>query len=70
MAIPGQKEVWKNGDKCPDGSEGMLQVFVNDVKMDDWSRYIPQDGDQIRIVFGPEEEAGQAAGTVEAATQG
>ncbi len=56
LQLPGQREVWKNGDECPDGTKGVLQVFVNGVKMDDWSRYIPQDGDQIRIVFGPEEE--------------
>ena len=56
LQIPGQRDVWKNGDECPDGTAGVLQVFVNTVKMDDWSRYIPQDGDQIRIVFGPEEE--------------
>ena len=56
LQLPGEREVWKNGDECPDGSEGVLQVFVNGVKMDNWSRYIPQDGDQIRIVFGPEEE--------------
>ncbi|MEE8369156.1 MAG: cupredoxin domain-containing protein, partial [Dehalococcoidia bacterium] len=30
------------------------QVFVNGQAMDNWSRYIPQDGDAIRIVFGPE----------------
>jgi plastocyanin len=56
LQIPGQREVWKNGDECPDGTEGVLQVFVNTVKMDNWRRYIPQDGDQIRIVFGPEEQ--------------
>jgi plastocyanin len=56
LQLPGQREVWKNGDECPDGTEGVLQVFVNGVKMDKWNRYIPQDGDQIRIVFGPEEE--------------
>jgi plastocyanin len=56
LQLPGEREVWKNGDGCPDGTEGVLQVFVNTVKMDDWSRYIPQDGDHIRIVFGPEEE--------------
>jgi hypothetical protein len=58
LQVPGQSEVWKNGDECPDGTQGVLQVFVNDKKMDDWSGYIPQDGDQIRIVFGPEEGAG------------
>ncbi len=56
LQIPGQREVWKNGDECPDGTQGVLQVFVNGVKMNNWSRYIPQDGDQIRILFGPEEE--------------
>ena len=55
LQIPGQREVWKNGDECPDGTEGVLQVFVNDQRLDNWKRYIPQDGDQIRIVFGPEE---------------
>jgi plastocyanin len=55
LQIPGQREVWKNGDECPDGTEGVLQVFVNDQRLGNWKRYIPQDGDQIRIVFGPEE---------------
>jgi hypothetical protein len=61
MQIPGQTDVWKNGDKCPDGTAGVLQVFVNGKKMSDWSRYIPQDGDQIRIVFGAEETASPTA---------
>ncbi len=57
MHMPGtpKDEVYKNGDECPDGTEGVLQVFVNDQRMDNWKRYIPQDGDQVRIVFGPEE---------------
>ncbi len=55
---PGSREEFKNGDECPDGSEGFLQVFVNGQNLDDWSRYIPQDGDRVRIVFGPEAEAG------------
>ena len=37
------------------GQEGDLQVFVNSAKLDDWSRYIPHDGDRIRIIFGPEQ---------------
>jgi plastocyanin len=57
MRMPGDRREFKNGDLCDDGSEAVLQVFVNGQKMSDWSRYIPQDGDQIRIVFGPEEEA-------------
>ena len=57
MRIPGQKRTFKNGDKCDDGSEGVLQVFVNGEQMSNWSRYIPQNADRIRIVFGPKEEA-------------
>lgn len=57
MRMPGkpnnEENVWKNGEECSDGSEGVLQVFVNGEKMDDWSRYIPHDGDRVRIVFGP-----------------
>lgn len=54
MRMPGKRETFKNGDTCEDGSEGVLQVFVNDEKLDDWSRYIPQDGDHVQIEFGPE----------------
>jgi len=57
LQLPGQRDVWKNGDECPDGTQGVLQVFVNGEQMDDWSRYIPQNGSQGRIVFGPEGEA-------------
>ncbi len=51
---------WENGDLCPDGTAGKLQVFVTpastgvEKKLDDVTRYIPQDGDRIRIIFGPE----------------
>jgi plastocyanin len=57
MQMPGtpKDQVYKNGEKSKDGCEGVLQVFVNGQKMDNWSRYIPQDGDRVRIVFGPEE---------------
>jgi len=65
LQLPGQRDVWKNGDECPDGTQGVLQVFVNGEQMDDWSRYIPQDGDQVSIVFGPEEEAEEPEATEE-----
>ncbi len=55
MRMPGDRRTLRNGDLCPDGTEGVLQVFVNGDRLDDWSRYIPQDGDRIRIVFGPPE---------------
>jgi plastocyanin len=57
MQIPGSRETFKNGDQCPDGTEGTLQVFVNGVLEEDFPRYIPKDGDRIRIVFGAEESA-------------
>lgn len=53
---PGFTTTWKNGDKCDDGTEGTLQVFLNGEKLNDFLRYIPKDGDRIRIVFGPLEE--------------
>ena len=57
MRMPGSRETLRNGDECPDGTEGVLRMFVNGAKMDNWSDYIPQDGDRIRIEFGPEAEA-------------
>jgi plastocyanin len=56
MRLPGSREEYKNGDKCDDGSEAVLQVFVNDEKLDNWSRYLPKDGDRVRIIFGPEQD--------------
>ena len=81
MRMPGSREEYKNGDTCDDGSEAVLQVFVIpaddptgvEKKLDDWSRYIPQDGDQVRIEFGPEEEAEatpQAEGTATPQAEG
>ncbi len=57
---PGFTTTYHNGDTCgtstPDaGKQGVLQVFVNSTKLNDWSRYIPHDGDQIKLVFGPAE---------------
>lgn len=53
LRMPGSRDEYKNGDECPDGSEGVVQVEANDQPLEDWTRYIPQDGDRIRIVFGP-----------------
>jgi len=52
MRMPGRDQVYRNGDRCPDGAEGVLQVFVNGERLDDWSDYVPQDGDRIGIEFG------------------
>lgn len=71
LQVPGQRKVWKNGDECPDGTQGTLRVSVNGTEMEDWSRYIPQDGDQISIEFGPEEEAEETGEPAEpVATEG
>ncbi len=58
MREPGTSVTHHNNDTCPEGTpdagkQGVLQVFVNSAKLDNWSRYIPHDGDQIKIVFGP-----------------
>ena len=67
MRIPGTRDEYKSGDTCDDGSDAFLQVFANGVKLDDWSGYVPEDGDQVRIIFGPEQETdeiGEADRTV------
>ena len=61
IRLPGLSVTWKNGDECPEGTpdagqEGEVQVFVNSEKLSDWSRYIPKDGDVIRLIFGPAED--------------
>ncbi len=57
LRMPGDRTEYKNGDTCPDGSEATVRVTVNGQELEDWSRYIPQDGDQVRIEFGTGEEA-------------
>jgi hypothetical protein len=54
MRMPGSREEYKNGDECPEGSEAVLQVFVNGERLEDWSGYIPRDGDRVQIEFGEE----------------
>lgn len=61
IRLPGLSKTWENGETCPDGTpdagkEGAVQVFVNGKKLDDWTRYIPHDGDRIQLIFGPEQE--------------
>ncbi|MBI2913559.1 MAG: cupredoxin domain-containing protein [Chloroflexi bacterium] len=57
LRLPGSRKEYKNGDQCPDGRPGIVQIFVNGERMADFSRYIPRDGDRVRMVFGPEEQA-------------
>jgi hypothetical protein len=66
--IPGSSKTYTNGDTCPDGKPGELQVYVTRagataeerLQGRDLTRFIPHDGDRIRIVFGPPEEIIQA----------
>jgi hypothetical protein len=60
IRLPGTTRTWQNGDECPagtpfEGEPGVVSVSVNGEQLSDWSGYIPQDGDSVRIVFGPEE---------------
>lgn len=60
VRLPGDEVTYRNGDECDDGSEGILQVFVTpaatgiEEELEDWSEYIPQDGDLVVIYFGPD----------------
>jgi len=56
VRLPGSSETYENGDECPDGTIGLVQVFVNGNLETDYEEYIPQDGDSIVIVFGPDRE--------------
>jgi plastocyanin len=56
IRMPGSSVTYKNGDECPDGSVGEVQVFVNSQKLNDWERYIPKDGDRVRMEFGPPQD--------------
>ncbi len=56
VRMPGSADTYKNGDECPDGTIGEVQVFANGAKIEDYKSYIPKDGDLVRIVFGPAEE--------------
>ncbi len=56
IRMPGSSVTYKNGDECSDGTTGELQVFVNSQKLNDWERYIPKDGDRIRLEFGPPQD--------------
>ncbi len=56
VRMPGSATTHKNGEECPDGTIGEVQVFVSGDKLHDYKSYLPKDGDRVRIVFGPPEE--------------
>ena len=57
VRMPGSADTYENGDECPDGTIGTVLVFVGGERLGDYVDYIPQDGDRIAIVFGPERSA-------------
>ncbi len=59
VRLPGSPTTYANGDECPDGEVGEVQVFVNGERVAEYEDYIPQDGDRIAIVFGPERDFGR-----------
>lgn len=61
VRLPGSDHTYKNGDVCPEGfpeagATGEVQVFNNGEKVNDYTHFIPHDGDVVRIVFGPPDE--------------
>ncbi len=62
--IPGSDKTFRNGNLCPDGEPGELQVFAvragesaeQRLEGEALLQYIPHDGDRIRIAFGPPDE--------------
>ncbi|MBI1969159.1 hypothetical protein HYS48_00565 [Candidatus Woesearchaeota archaeon] len=41
-----------NGDACPEGNIGTLQMWVNGIENDEFEQFVWKDGDQIKIIFG------------------
>jgi hypothetical protein len=60
VRLPGDETTYQNGDECPGLGEGIVQVFVTSAatgteeELEDWSEYIPQDGDIVVVYFGPD----------------
>lgn len=52
LRVPGSSDTYTNGDTCPNGLAGFLQLTANGEPIDDVTRFIPQDGDTIVISFG------------------
>lgn len=54
LRVPGSIDTYTEGDLCPDGSPGELQVTVNGDLQPRFPDYVPQDGDRIVVRFGSE----------------
>lgn len=45
-------QVYRNGDRCPDGTVGNVRLLVNGQPNRTYERYVPSDGDTIVVQFG------------------
>lgn len=45
--------VFRNGDRCSDGTAGSIRLVVNGRANSALDRYVPADGDTIVVQFGP-----------------
>lgn len=47
---------YESGSACPSGETAHLGVFVDGRRIEDPASYVPRDGEEVRVVFGPEVE--------------
>lgn len=45
---------YHSGDACPSGETARLGVFVDGERLEEPAAYVPRDGEEVRVVFGPE----------------
>lgn len=57
LQVPDDSTTYRNGDPCPagphQGHPGRVKLTVNGQQVTDVSSYIPQDGDEVVVEFGP-----------------
>lgn len=50
LVVP-NRGTYAEGQQCPDGTPGEVVVYVNGERVSNPDRYVPQNGDRIRITF-------------------
>ncbi len=45
-------QIYRDGDRCPDGTAGHIRLLVNGQPHRAFERYVPSDGDTIVVQFG------------------
>jgi len=51
IELPGGR-LYNEGDPCPGGTPGILEVRINGRETNDPRSYVPRDGDRIQVRFG------------------